>query len=761
MKKSIKLIPRFSKEQHYKINISIICGIICYLSFFYMFGVSYNNTKFNIQWNFIFPFLVSISWGGLYGLISATLGSVGFYTLIIKYDSNIIYYVSFFQTFMCILFQSIGTRERVKNNKFYYNIYFIQFMFILLCSIFYLSIYHNISSAKSYDIYIMIIKSIISELTIISLCEALLLLPIIRKLFLLEVKSYSKNNYHTIGLAIATTVACFVLGNYIYYSKVYINYTLSGLLNIQPGLEVFLYLFLIFNLVSSTTIVKSFEQSIKKNELIDRAYIKYYNIFNNFYDIYFETDLEGQIKVVSPSVKDILGYNIEEFINKNIKQIYLEPSRREAFIEEIIKNKKVTNFEILSPHKDGRVVNIAINAKISMDEDGKPIIIGVSRDITEVVEARKLQRENEKKYKELFNKMLSGYFITEPVFDEEKNLIDFTFVEINPSFEKHTVIKLKDALGKRWIEVFGHKNKNLGIYNKVLRTGESEEYEVFNPHTREYYFVYAFKIDDNHVGVIFRNITKDKNAMEEIKRLNESLEHRVEVRTNELKNAMEELEAFNYTVSHDLKSPLRAIDGYISIIEEEYGENLENSLYEMLRSTRKICDDMIILINKLLHYSTTSKLEIFKEQVYMKDLFIEVFNELKSFNLEMKDALEIDTALPMVMADRILLRQVIYNILSNAIKFTRNKTNALINIGCSESKNEYIFYVKDNGVGFDMKYANKLFGIFQRMHSQEEFEGTGIGLATVKKIISKHGGRTWIEGKVNSGTIIYFTLPVK
>lgn len=232
-------------------------------------------------------------------------------------------------------------------------------------------------------------------------------------------------------------------------------------------------------------------------------------------------------------------------------------------------------------------------------------------------------------------------------------------------------------------------------------------------------------------------------------------------KTVELQAAINELEAFSYTVSHDLKTPLRAIETYANIILDEYYENLDNNANEMLHNVKNICGNMIIMIEKILEYCKMNNLSIHKEEVNIIEMFKVIFNECRSIYPERLIKFEFETGMPTVLADPVLLRQAIYNIISNAIKFTRNKEKALIIVGCKRGIDEYIFYVKDNGVGINMEFSKKLFGIFQRLHSSDEFEGNGIGLATVRKIIQRHGGKAWIEGKVNDGTVVYFTLPFK
>ncbi|MBM4135764.1 MAG: PAS domain S-box protein [Nitrospira sp.] len=229
-------------------------------------------------------------------------------------------------------------------------------------------------------------------------------------------------------------------------------------------------------------------------------------------------------------------------------------------------------------------------------------------------------------------------------------------------------------------------------------------------------------------------------------------------RTAQLEAANRELEAFSYSVSHDLRAPLRAIDGFSNILLEDYQNRLDEEGKRVLNTIRNSTKQMGQLIDDLLAFSRISRQEVAKSEIDMTRLAKAVFEELKPSIPEQTSQFNLKE-LPPAQGDQSMIRQVFMNLLSNAIKFTGKKESAVIEVAGWSEENENVYCVKDNGAGFDMQYKNKLFGIFQRLHSAQEFEGTGVGLAIVQRVIHKHGGRVWAEGKVNEGATFYFTLP--
>jgi PAS domain S-box-containing protein len=227
-----------------------------------------------------------------------------------------------------------------------------------------------------------------------------------------------------------------------------------------------------------------------------------------------------------------------------------------------------------------------------------------------------------------------------------------------------------------------------------------------------------------------------------------------------LRSAMEELGAFSNSVSHDLRAPLRAIAGFSQALSEDHSDRLDVEGKRMLNVIQDSIHDMGQLIDGLLAFSRLNHNGMKVSDINMRDLATEVFKQVRLGHPERQIRLDIQ-ALPSAYGDRAMIREVLANLLSNAVKFTRHREEATIEVGGRTERNQTIYHVKDNGVGFDMKYVDKLFHVFQRLHSTAEFEGTGIGLALVQRIIHRHGGRVWAEGKVNEGATFYFTLPSK
>ncbi|WP_143959880.1 PAS domain S-box protein [Litoribacter populi] len=255
------------------------------------------------------------------------------------------------------------------------------------------------------------------------------------------------------------------------------------------------------------------------------------------------------------------------------------------------------------------------------------------------------------------------------------------------------------------------------------------------------------------IAITERDITQQKKAEEEIQQLNEDLQRNV----NQLEATNQELESFSHSVSHDLRAPLRAIHGYTNIIREEFDGQMNEELNRLFQIIQHNSKRMGILIDGLLDFSKLGRKEVKKCKLHTRDMVVQIFKEMAP---QLKPSVKFTIhELPDVQGDYTLIYQCLVNLISNAIKYSSKKDAPKIEVGFEENDIEYIYYISDNGAGFDMKYAHKLFGVFQRLHRDDEFEGTGVGLGIVQRIIAKHGGRVLAKGQFDKGATFYFTLP--
>ncbi|CAD5258003.1 MULTISPECIES: ATP-binding protein [unclassified Imperialibacter] len=331
-------------------------------------------------------------------------------------------------------------------------------------------------------------------------------------------------------------------------------------------------------------------------------------------------------------------------------------------------------------------------------------------------------------------------------------------------YEEHEFVNQFDSFANAL-----HPRDKKYVFEKINATLENDDpYDVIyrlKTKKRGYrWFLARGKVLRDEEGKAYRmagsiaDITNAKKAEEEVKKLNASLEQKVKQRTTDLQQTNEELESFSYTVSHDLRAPLRAIDGFSKVLVSKLDGKLEPDQLHYLEVIIENVGKMGNLIDDLLAFSRMSRREKREVTFDTNQLVSEVFNDLMQIETGGKTALKLDKHLPPMFADRDMMKHVFANLLGNAIKFSGTREEPLIEVGYLSDQEDLVYFVKDNGVGFDMTYAKKLFGIFQRLHSEDEFEGTGVGLAIVQRIIHRHGGKVWAQSEEGKGAIFYFSL---
>jgi PAS domain S-box-containing protein len=476
-------------------------------------------------------------------------------------------------------------------------------------------------------------------------------------------------------------------------------------------------------------------------------------------------DLETlRFLAVNGAATSSYGYSMEEFLGMTIEDIR-PPEELPALRRDVAETPPtaIARSSRLWKHrkKDGALILVEITSH-DLTLDGRRGRLVLANDVTARVHAEAELRQSEARIRAILNSALSAVVVI-----DARGMV----VEWNPRAQEIFGWARDEVCG---LELAGliipasYRESHRSGLQRFLATGEG-------PMLNRMFETTALRRDGSEFPVelaisplrdgdtvtfcgFVTDITERQRSEAEIRRLNESLEERIRQRTAQLELANKELESFSYSVSHDLRAPLRHVQGYAAMLNRATDGQLSDKARRYVKTINDAAVEMGQLIDDLLDFSRMGRTEMTEGRLVLDDLVRETLRRLESATQGREIVWKI-AALPPAKGDPAMLRQVFANLIGNAVKYSRHRTPAEIEIGCiGEQNGEITIFVRDNGAGFDMKYANKLFGVFQRLHRSEEFEGTGIGLATVRRVIARHGGRVWAEAAIDAGATFFFTL---
>lgn len=492
------------------------------------------------------------------------------------------------------------------------------------------------------------------------------------------------------------------------------------------------------------------QETIRRNEL------RYRTLFEHAPDGILIADSESYYIDANTSACRMFGYTHEEIIGLHATNI-VAPEEIENISPALSKIKANSAYhrEWQFKRKDGSMFPAEV--MVTLMPDGN--LLALIRDITARKKAEQVLREKEcllhdtdRRLAEIVQGMTEACFALDAQWH-------FTFInDRGETLLRHNRVEM---LGKAIWDVFF---KLVGTpmetnYRHAMVERVPISFEAFSPIAERWLDIRIFPSGEG-LAVFLLDISERKQAEEELYKLNAELEQRVIERTTQLEAANKELEAFSYSVSHDLRAPLRAMDGFSRALLEDYGPQIPGDGPRYLQIIRNSTQKMGNLIDDLLTFSRLSRVPLNKRTIDMNKLVQTTLQELTTQHKARRiDVRVID--LPTCQGDPVLLKQVWINLLSNAFKYTQKCESTLIEVGCATHEGNKTYFVRDNGAGFDMRYAHKLFGVFQRLHRAEDYEGTGVGLAIVQRVINRHGGQIWAESVVNQGSAFYFKLEDK
>lgn len=518
-------------------------------------------------------------------------------------------------------------------------------------------------------------------------------------------------------------------------------------------------------------------------------------VVNSAQDAIISTDMQGAVKSWNGGAERLFGFTAEEMRGQSLTRIVPDHRREELskLSAALAAGTRVEAFETVRLRKDGRELPVSVSLSPVHDNSGEVVgASSITRDISEMKRANAAEEALVKKfeelraaqealqaqtrelaasrqaleaersrYRELFDSAPVGYVITNPagviqqVNTQAAVMLKHTAAVLHGrSLAEWLPVEARPEFAARMERLLSHDSRAVENWETTIEPAGAPAFECS---------MLANRLEDSELGLaglrwILRDITERKLVEQKILRMNSELEQRVRERTAALEAANREMEAFSYSVSHDLRAPLRSVVGFSKALMQDYADKLDEEGRMYLQCSQEAGLRMNRLIEDLLSLSRAARAELNQTDVDLSALANSIVAEFRERDPGREVELNIAPGL-VACGDAGLLRIALENLLGNAWKFTSRKPQARIEVGSCVRDGESIFFVRDNGAGFNMARATRLFGVFQRLHLQDEFPGTGIGLATVRRILNRHGGEVWAESAVGEGATFYFKLP--
>jgi PAS domain S-box-containing protein len=517
-----------------------------------------------------------------------------------------------------------------------------------------------------------------------------------------------------------------------------------------------------------TAFIRDITDRKAADEALRRSESRKAAVLETALDAIVSIDSDNKVIEWNPAAERIFGYSRELAMGRDMAELIVPRSNLEVrrkglarFLQSGRGRMLGHRIEVMAMRANGAEFPVELTVT-KIPGDGPPVFTSFIRDITDRRRTEEALRRSEERFR----------LLVEGVEDYAIYMLDThgRITTWNAGAERIEGYRAQEIIGRRFHRFYTTEDAERKKPDQALAVATAEgrfhderwQVRKDGSHYWASFVITALRDESGKLtgfSAIARDVTKRKHAEDEIRRLNTELEARVQERTAELQAAYHEMEAFSYSISHDLRAPLIHIAGFVDMLKSDLGAKLDEKSSRHLQTICDSTESMGRMITDLLTFSRIGRAELHKVRFNVGDTVREVRRDLHGQMQDRSITWKIPE-LPDVFGDPFLLRQAIFNLLSNATKYTRNRAEARIELSVETKDKEHIFAIRDNGAGFDMKYYSKLFGVFQRLHSASEFDGTGIGLANVRRIIQRHGGRTWAEGVVNEGATFYFTLPV-